>query len=273
MPSTRNTSSSPQVSARCTKPLQLGRHRGGDFSRITDPRRRRLSAVSNSRTRSSASSSISTSQSRMTRKPPWPLTAYPGNSRPTNSTVACSRVIRRTGPASAFGRRMNRSILLGTRISAFIARPSLARARCRAMVKPRLGMNGNGCAGSMASGVSTGKMWCRKWSSSQARSILVSVSTSTSRTLFSLEILAQLAPSRLLVARQHCHRVGDTGELLGRRQAIGAAGDDALAQRGLEAGHANHEELVKVVGARSRGNGPAPITAGSDSPPPPGRAG
>ena len=31
-----------------------------------------------------------------------------------------------------------------------------------AMVKPRLGMNGNGCAGSIASGVSSGKMLWRK---------------------------------------------------------------------------------------------------------------
>ena len=51
---------------------------------------------------------------------------------------------------------MKRSILFGMRISAFIALPSLARASCSAIVKPRLGMNGNGCAGSIASGVSSG---------------------------------------------------------------------------------------------------------------------
>ena len=38
------------------------------------------------------------------------------------------------------------------------------------MVKPRLGMNGNGCAGSIASGVSSGNTCVRKWSSSQVRS-------------------------------------------------------------------------------------------------------
>ena len=48
-------------------------------SRITSPRRRRLSAVSNRRTRSSASSSISTSLSRRTRKKPPPLHSKPGN--------------------------------------------------------------------------------------------------------------------------------------------------------------------------------------------------
>ena len=57
---------------------------------------------------------------------------------------------------------MKRSILFGMRISAFIALPSLARDSCSAMVKPRLEMNGNGCAGSIASGVSSGKIWRRK---------------------------------------------------------------------------------------------------------------
>ena len=69
----------------------------------------------------------------------------------------------RTAPPSAgAGKRMNRSIFCGTRISAFIALPSLVRASWNAIEKPRLGMNGNGCAGSIASGVSTGKMYCRK---------------------------------------------------------------------------------------------------------------
>ena len=47
-------------------------------SLMTMPRRRRLSAVSNSRTRSSASSRISTSESRMTRKAPTPLDRIAG---------------------------------------------------------------------------------------------------------------------------------------------------------------------------------------------------
>ena len=80
-----------------------------------------------------------------------------------NRPVACSSVISRTAPPSAApASRMKRSIFCGTRMSAFIALPSLVRASCSAIEKPRLGMNGNGCAGSMASGVSTGKMYCRK---------------------------------------------------------------------------------------------------------------
>ena len=79
-----------------------------------------------------------------------------------NRPVACSSVIRRTAPSLAAGRRMKRSILPGMRISAFIGLPSAVRINCSAMVKPRLGMNGKGCAGSIASGVSSGKMLWRK---------------------------------------------------------------------------------------------------------------
>ena len=73
-----------------------------------------------------------------------------------NSPVNCSMVMTRAAVPSADGKRMKRSILFGMRISAFIASPSLARTSCSAIVKPRLEMNGNGCAGSIASGVSSG---------------------------------------------------------------------------------------------------------------------
>ena len=74
------------------------------------------------------------------------------------------------------------------RISASIVLPSLVRASCSAMVKPRLGMNGNGCAGSIASGVSSGKICRRKCSSSQVRSRLVTSGPSTSTTPCSASI-------------------------------------------------------------------------------------
>ena len=93
----------------------------------------------------------------MTRKAPCPLTEYPGNRREMKSPVVCSSVIRRAiGLSGAPGSRMKRSIRLGTRMSAFIDLLSPVRTRCSAIEKPRLGMNGNGCAGSIASGVSTG---------------------------------------------------------------------------------------------------------------------
>ena len=174
-----------------------------------------------------------------------------------NRPVACSSVMKRWPPLSGSGRRMKRSIVPGTRISAFMPRPSLARASCSAMVKPRLGMNGNGCAGSIASGVSTGKMCCRKWSSSQAFSALVTSAPST-RTMFSLRRSSRSArPARLLVGREAADRLADAHELLGRRQPVRALLDDALAHLVLQAGDAHHEEFVEVVGRN--GQEPQPL--------------
>ena len=68
---------------------------------------------------------------------------------------------QRAEPFAAGGIGMKRSTLTGTRTSACMARPFLPES-CRASVKPRLGMKGNGCAGSIASGVSTGKIESRK---------------------------------------------------------------------------------------------------------------
>ena len=185
----------------------------------------------------------------MIRKAPCPFTAYPGNSFPMNKPVACSIVIKRAAAAlSALGSRMKRSILLGMRMSAFIGRPSLTRASCNAMVKPRLEMNGNGCAGSMASGVNSGKTWRRKKSSSHAFSFLLTSGPSTRTIPCSERILAQLAPARLLMAREHRDRLADAAELFGRRQPVGALGGDTLAYLAFQAGNPDHEKLVEIVG-------------------------
>jgi len=85
-----------------------------------------------------------------------------GEQPPDEQPVACSRVISRTVASLPAGRRMKRSILPGMRMSAFIGLPSETRARCSATVNPRLGINGKGCAGSIASGVSNGKILWRK---------------------------------------------------------------------------------------------------------------
>ena len=99
-----------------------------------------------------------------------------------NSAVASSSVIRRMPASLPLGNRMKRSIFCGMRMSAFIALPSFARASCSAIEKARLGMNGNGCAGSIASGVSNGNTWVRKCSSSQERSAFLRSAPPTSVT-------------------------------------------------------------------------------------------
>ena len=61
------------------------------------------------------------------------------------------------------------------------------------------------------------------------------------------EHAAQVAPDRLLVGGELRDRLVDERELLGRRQAVGAALGDALADLRLDAGDADHEEFVKVI--------------------------
>ena len=169
--------------------------------------------------------------------------------RPMNRPVACSIVIKRAAAApSALGRRMKRSILLGMRMSAFIALPSLVRASCSAMVKPRLGMNGNGCAGSIGERREQRKNLAQEMVLEPGLLLLGHLRPVDQHDAVLGERLAQLAPALLLVAREHRHRLGDAGELLGRRQAVGALGGDAGAHLALEAGDADHEEFVEVVG-------------------------
>ena len=54
-----------------------------------------------------------------------------------------------------------RSRLDGTRTSAVSVEPAFGRVSSNAIVSPRFGMNGNGCAGSTAIGVRTGKISSR----------------------------------------------------------------------------------------------------------------
>ena len=66
------------------------------------------------------------------------------------------------------GRRMKRAMVPGMRSSACIGSPSPWRESCSASPSPRLAMKGNGCAGSIAKGVSTGNTSLMKRWASQA---------------------------------------------------------------------------------------------------------
>ena len=67
---------------------------------------------------------------------------------------------------------------------------------------------------------------------------------------------AQIAPDRLLVGGKFGNRLVDEDELLGRRQAVGAAFGDAFADLRLDAGDADHEELIKVIGGNRQESHP-----------------
>ncbi|MNL42729.1 hypothetical protein D3C87_1652020 [compost metagenome] len=68
------------------------------------------------------------------------------------------------------GRRMKRSSVVGRRKSAVIGSRPRRLCSCRPIEKPRLGMKGNGCAGSIDSGVSTGNRSSSKSVASHVRS-------------------------------------------------------------------------------------------------------
>ena len=144
---------------------------------------------------------------------------------------------------------MKRSILPGMRISAFIGLPSETRASCSAMVKPRLG-------------------------NERERMRRIDRQRRQQRKDVAQEMILDPAPLGLgdiAAVDQHDavlgqHRRADRArspagrwpsfetaslmqhQLLGRRQAVGAALGDALAHLRLDAGDADHEEFIKVVG-------------------------
>jgi hypothetical protein len=58
---------------------------------------------------------------------------------------------------------------------------------------------------------------------------------------------AQIAPPRLLVAREHRNHFGNPHQLFGRRQSVRRPVRDTLANLALQRGHTHHEEFVEVV--------------------------
>src|SRR5262249_50829566 len=60
--------------------------------------------------------------------------------------------------------------------------------------------------------------------------------------------LAKLAPALLLIARQRANRLPNAGKLFRRGEPVRALDRDAGAQLALEAGNADHEKLIEIVG-------------------------
>ena len=70
------------------------------------------------------------------------------------------------------------------------------------------------------------------------------------------ENAAQIAPDRLLIGGELRDRFIDEDKLLRRCVAVRAALGDALAHLRLDAGHADHEELIKVIGGNRQESHP-----------------
>ena len=120
------------------------------------------------------------------------------------------------------------------------------RARLNTRLNPRLGMNGNGCDGSIACGVSTGRICSRKWSASHSASRAVSWSAVTTCRPCSAKCLAKHHPFGLLRHDQGIGLRRDRVELLGRGAAVDRQILDPAQLLAFQAGHAGHEEFVDV---------------------------
>ena len=118
-----------------------------------------------------------------------------------------------------------------------------------ARFRDRPEMYGKGCAGSTASGVSTGKIWCRKRVNRRACSFSVS---SLQRTRWMPSSASAGATSSLVAGGVPGHELAGAGpdhlQHLAGLEAGGGAGGDAGGDAALQAGHPDHEELVQVAG-------------------------
>ena len=137
-----------------------------------------------------------------------------------NRPVACSSVIiAHRAAVGCAGKRMKRSIFCGTRISAFIALPSLVRASCK--------RDGEAEIGNERERMRRIDRQRRQHREDVLQEVVLEpgavaffrLSASTSTMFAAFSSLAQFAPARLLVAREARHRLADARELLGRASA------------------------------------------------------
>ena len=219
-------------------------------SRTTSPKRRRRSSASTASSRSSASSETSKSASRVTRKKPWSTISMPGKSASRWAAMTSSSGTKRVVAVADLRRSAAASPWAPSRGRTSSCCVCGSRTRT-ASDSERLEMYGNGRPSPTASGVSTGKIWRRKRSSSAARSSRGDArrarrcampcsascgrsSRSTQRVWRSLSArrCARGAVDRLLTARGR------------RRRGSSTPGVDLVVQPG----DADHEELVEVRG-------------------------
>ena len=235
-------------------PSAISRRTGG-------PKRRRSSSFSIAFRRFSASSSsTSTSSLRVTRNVWCSCTTMPGNSCSRCSEMTSSTGTNDIGPFSgdaactsgALGRpdastAMNRGSSGGTLTRAKCSLPVAGLVTTTARLSDSPEMYGNGCAGSTASGVSTGKICRRK----NLRSRSCSLSPSSSQRTSVMPSCASaglhlLGEHRRVAGHQPVRLLADRLEDLPRGQPGRGRDRDARGDAALEAGHPDHEELVEV---------------------------
>ena len=215
--------------------------------RTTSPKRRRRSSASTASSRSSASSETSKSASRVTRKTPLSTTSMPGKSAWRFAAMTSSSGTN-VSPSVADRDEAREHLLRAPSRARTCARRSAGRAPARRGDSDRFEMYGNGRPRPTASGVSTGKIWRRKRSASTSRLL-----ARESRRATTMRMPCSASAGRRLVveaARWRSHELDDPlaerVDHLRRRAAVGARVAEAGVDLVVQAGDADHEELVEV---------------------------
>ncbi len=213
--------------------------------RTTSPKRRRRSSASTASSRSSASSETSKSASRVTRNTPLSTTSIPGKSACRCAAMTCSSATN-VRPSSPTGRKRG-SISFGTFTRANVRTPVCGSRTRTASDSDRLEMYGNGRPTPTASGVSTGKIWRLKRSAScsPCSSERSSSADDVDAVLGQLRAQPPVEGARLAVA-QVDDPLAQLVDHLRRRPAVRARVAEAGVDLVVQAGDADHEELVEV---------------------------
>ena len=141
---------------------------------------------------------------------------------------------------------MKRGTLAGAMISSRTLTLPFLSSKIR--LRPLLGMNGKGCAGSIACGVSTGKICSRKCWSSHASAFGVERLVADDLHAGRVEPRLQRRPHLVLAGDQPVGFGGDCRQLLRDGQPVERKLLDAHRLVRLEAGDPDHEEFVEIVG-------------------------
>ena len=234
-------------------------------SRTAGPNRRRVSSRSSACSRSSSrSSSTSMSVLRVTRKT-WCSTT----SRPGKSSSRCAAMSSSSGRNAESARwsltTTKRGTLLGTFTRAKRSTPGAGPCASRtstARLSESPLMYGNGCAGSTASGVSTGKTWARKYSPSRSRS----ARSSSPQCSIRMPGLGQrrlhlVQPAARVPLHQFLAALGDPGQRLPRGQPVRGPHRDAPCPGGASARRPGPCRTRPGCWRRWRGTSAAPAAA------------
>ena len=232
-------------------------------SRTGEPNRRRANSRSSACSRSSSrSSSTSKSALRVMRNAWCSTISMPGNSTGRNAAISSSIGRKRISPwpsppSVRESSSTKRSTLSGTLTRAKCCPPSSGRLTVTARFRLSPLTNGNGCAGSTASGVRTGNTCSCEVRRQLVALGLIQIGPRDDVDAFGGQRRAHRIEEHPRVAgRDLLGLLADAAQLLTRGQTVGRADRQPHLVAALEAGDPDHVELVEVGGEDRQKLGP-----------------